>query len=66
MAIQVKRLWEFMGKVWTLALAFKSFTLCPAEGSNSYILPAIFQPISLDLDGYGVKRPLEQLKKSPW
>jgi hypothetical protein len=31
-------------RVWTLGLAFRGFTLCPAEGLNSYILLAIFSP----------------------
>jgi len=31
---------------WTLGLAFGGFTLCPAEGSNSYIsLTIVSQPI---------------------
>jgi hypothetical protein len=44
----LKRLFWARSKVgcsfflWTLGLAFGSFTLCPAEGSNSYILLTIF------------------------
>jgi hypothetical protein len=35
--------------VWTLSLAFGSFTLCPTECSNSQIsLAMYFQPVSLD------------------
>jgi hypothetical protein len=31
--------------LWTLGLAFNDFTLCPAEGSNSYRFPDTFNPL---------------------
>jgi hypothetical protein len=50
MAVQVERSWEFMSQrcgLW--AWPFGGFNLCPAEGSSSYIVLAMyFQPISLD------------------
>jgi hypothetical protein len=36
--------------LWTLGLAFGSFTLCPAKGSNAYILWAIYNPFLWNLN----------------
>jgi hypothetical protein len=47
--------WDAPSWVWTLGFAFGGFTLCPAEGFNSYILLAIPRP--LNLDGHSVKQP---------
>jgi hypothetical protein len=78
MAVQVERPCEFMAK----GLDFGGLTLCPAEGSNSYILLAIyFQPISLGSQqsmatqfyglstwtaGHSVKWPLSIVVTGTW
>jgi hypothetical protein len=41
MAVQIKRLWEFMAK----RLGYGGFTLCLTKGSNSYILLIIYNPV---------------------
>jgi hypothetical protein len=51
LAVRLEGLFWAMNKVgcsfflWTLGLAFEGFTLCSAEGSNSYILLVIFKKV---------------------
>jgi hypothetical protein len=42
MVVHVESPWEFMAK--SLDFGLGGLTLCPTEGSNSYILLAIFSP----------------------
>jgi hypothetical protein len=64
MAVQVKRLWEFMAK--GLDLAFGGFTLCLAEGSNSYIFLATFNPFFWTLNKVWPFNPTASRLGRPW